>query len=334
MRPPGFWTGAGPGSRLAAGLLSPFEPITAALTARRLRRPGWAAPVPVVCCGNAGVGGAGKTTLALDLAARLAARGIAVHCLTRGYGGTVGAGPLLVAPEHHQATLVGDEALLLAGVAPCWAGHDRAASARQAVQTGAQLLLMDDGMQSPGLVQDFPLLVIDGAVGFGNGRLLPAGPLREPVATAAARAACAVLIGPDRTGAVSRLPPGLALLRAGLAMDPKLRALHGRPLFAFAGIARPAKFFDALRACGLTLADTRGFPDHHRFTDQGLARLRDRAGRLGATLITTPKDAARLDPGQREAILVAGVSLRWEDPAALEALIDRLAGAVALEPRA
>ena len=326
MKPPGFWTGTGRASRLAGLLLSPMEPITAALTARRLRRAGWDAPVPVVCCGNVGVGGAGKTTLALDLVDRIRQRGIAVHCLTRGYGGNVGAGPLLVDPQRHDAALVGDEALLLAGRAPCWVGSDRAASARAALQAGAQLLLMDDGLQNPGLIQDFPLLTIDGAVGFGNGRLLPAGPLREPIAVAAARAACAVLIGPDRTGAARHLPPGLAVLQADLRMDPDLLRLRGRTLFAFAGIARPGKFFDSLQALGLTLVGRHGFPDHHFFTSTDLAQLRSEADRHGAALITTPKDAARLGPERCAGLLVAGVSLHWQDQAACDRLIDRIVG--------
>ena len=185
MRPPAFWFASG--SSTLAVLLGPLQAITARATARRLARPGWRAPVPVVCCGNVGVGGAGKTTLTLDLALALRHRGVVVHCLTRGYGGRGRTLPLRVDPGRHDAALVGDEALLLAEVAPCWVGGDRAASARAAVADGAEILLMDDGLQNPGLVQDWPLLVIDGSVGFGNNRLLPAGPLRQPVAAAPPR---------------------------------------------------------------------------------------------------------------------------------------------------
>ncbi|MCQ8278468.1 tetraacyldisaccharide 4'-kinase [Acetobacteraceae bacterium KSS8] len=307
--------------------MSPLEPITAALTARRLRREGWAAPVPVVCCGNAGVGGAGKTTLALDLASRLTGRGLRVHCLTRGYGGRGSATPLLVDPLKHDAAAVGDEALLLAAIAPCWVGADRAASARAATEAGAELLVMDDGLQNPGLKQDMPILVIDGAVGFGNRRLLPAGPLREPVRTAAARARCAVVIGEERAPVADLLPAGLPVLRATLAMDPSVRALAGRPVFAFAGIARPEKFFDSLRAETLDLVGTRGFADHRPFRPDALRRLREEAAALGATLVTTPKDAVRLSPEERAGIAVAGVSLRWSDEDALGRLLDRIVAA-------
>ena len=145
MRAPGFWQHDG----LGAALLSPLAALYAGATARRVARPGWRAPVPVICCGNAGAGGAGKTTLALDLAGRLAARGLAVAFLTRGYGGRV-ATPQRVAAGD-AAALVGDEALLLAAVAPCFVGADRAAAARLAVAEGAQALVMDDGLQNPSL---------------------------------------------------------------------------------------------------------------------------------------------------------------------------------------
>lgn len=322
MQPPLFWQRRGPSLR--ASLLSPLQRITASATARRLRRPGWSAPVPVICCGNVGVGGAGKTTLALDLAAALQARGLAVHCITRGYGGRRRQAVTRVEPDRHNAADVGDEALLLAQLAPCWVAADRAAAAREAVAAGAQILLMDDGLQNPGLVQDWPLLVIDGAVGFGNGRLLPAGPLREPVGRAAARAAAAILIGPDLTGVAGILPASLPLLRTDLAMDPAVAVWRGTRLLPFAGIARPPKFFTSLQAEGLTLVGTRAFTDHHRFRARELDRLQREAARLQARLVTTPKDATRLPAAWRAQVLVAGVSLRWADPSAQAALLDRL----------
>jgi len=325
MRAPAFWTDEGttPLERLAAPLLAPFEIVTRQLTARRLRRPGWQAPVPVICCGNVGVGGAGKTTLALDLAAAMTARGVAVHCLTRGYGGRSGPAPRRVEPGD-PASVVGDEALLLAEAAPTWVCADRAAAARAACAAGAQLLLMDDGFQNPTLRQDWPLLVVDGAVGFGNGRLLPAGPLREPVDAAVGRAAAAILIGADRRQAAARLSASLPVLHAELAMQAPPPELRGRPLFAFAAIARPAKFFDALRGLGLDLADTRGFPDHHLFRPAELARLQRDAAAQGARLVTTPKDAVRLPPSLRAEVAVLGVSLHWRDAAPREALLDRM----------
>ena len=181
---------------------------------------------------------------------------------------------------------------------------------------------MDDGLQNPTLKQDCGLLVIDGAAGFGNGRVLPAGPLREAVASAASRCTAAVLIGADATGAVIQLPASLPVLRAALVPDPALAALAGRTLLAFAGIGRPDKFFTMLAQAGLALAATRAFPDHHRYTGADLARLRAEASRLGALLVTTPKDHVRL--ADQDGITAIGVSLRWQDPPALDRLLDQV----------
>jgi tetraacyldisaccharide 4'-kinase len=316
MRAPGFWMEDG----LAARLLAPLGGITARMTARRVARPGWRAPVPVFCCGNATVGGSGKTTLALDLLARLQALGAAPHALLRGYGGTE-AGPRRVEPVVHGAIRVGDEALLLAEVAPTWIARDRAAGARAAITAGATAIVMDDGLQNPGLVKDCSLLVIDGGFGFGNGRLLPAGPLREPVAAAASRCRAAVWIGEDRHAAILSLPPGLPVLRADLVQDLRNLDLTAR-YFAFAGIGRPEKFFDGLRAAGVTLAGARAFADHHPYTEAERAALHAAAAaESGATLLTTPKDFARLPIAARAGIAVAGVALAWADEAALDALL-------------
>ena len=304
-------------------LLSPLGRITALATAYRLKRPGWHAPVPVICCGNLSIGGAGKTTLALDLLRRLKARGIEAHALTRGYGGTA-RGVLRVDPSCQDATLVGDEALLLAACAPTWVSADRAASARAAIAQGARCLIMDDGMQNPGLVQDRILLVIDGERGFGNGHLLPAGPLRESIASGAARAHAAVLIGTDRHGILDRLPEQLPVLRATLVMAPQAYALRGQKLAAFAGIGRPDKFFEALDAIGLELVRRNGFPDHHRYGSAQLRSLATEADVHGAILVTTPKDAARLPEAFRKQVLVLDVSLQWEDTRQIDFLLDKL----------
>ena len=298
-------------------LLAPVAAIVAARTARRMARPGWRAPVPVLCCGNAGVGGAGKTTLVLDLVQRLRSRGVRVHCLTRGYGGRA-PGITRVDPREHRADWVGDEPILLAALAPTWVGADRAAAARAAVAAGATAVVMDDGLQNPGLVKDASFLVIDGSVGFGNGRVLPAGPLREPVAAAAARCRAAVLIGADACGAVAALPAGLAVLRARLVPDTRLASVR---VFAFAGIARPGKFHDTLRDAGAVIAGYRDFPDHHPYRSSELQAVLDEAARVFATPVTTPKDMARLAATEREQVMEVGVSLAWEDPAALERIL-------------
>lgn len=278
-------------------------------------------PVPVICCGNATVGGAGKTTLALDLGARLLARGRRAGFVTRGYGGSL-AGVVRVDAATHSAAEVGDEPLLLAAVAPTWRGADRVAAMREAVAGGTQVIVADDGLQNPAFAHAARLLVIDGESGFGNGHLLPAGPLRERVADAASRCIAAILIGEDRAHATLALPPALPVLRARLVADPAARALAGRRVVAFAGLARPEKFFGMLRDLRADVVMTRAFADHHDFRPQELEALG--ACATGAVLATTPKDAVRLAPTWRARVHVAGVALAWQDEAQLAALLDRV----------
>ncbi len=317
---PSFWSHDSPFGRF----LSPLSAIGSALTARRVARAGWRAPVPVICCGNVTVGGAGKTTVVLDLARRLSGR--TVHVLSRGYGGA-SRGVHRVALED-PAALVGDEALLLTQEAPTWTGADRAASARAAIQTGAQILLMDDGLQNPTLVKTCSLLVIDGDAGFGNGRVLPAGPLRESVAAAAARCQAAILIGLDREHAADRLPATLPVLRADLVQDPSIAALAGRRVVAFAGIARPEKFFAPLRQAGVDLVVARAFPDHHGYTPRELSGLLDEARTGQAILVTTPKDAVRLPPAVHAQITIIGVGLKWHEPSQIDQLLENVVAAI------
>src|SRR6266566_4613084 len=263
MRAPEFWHARnGPRGGLAAGLLAPLGAgwDAASRLRRALVRP-YRAPVPVICVGNLVAGGSGKTPVVLALAASIATTGLTIAVVTRGYGGRLG-GPLRVDPAEHEADAVGDEALLLAGCAPCWVARDRAAGVREAVASGAGAILLDDGFQNPAIEKDLSLLVVDAEYGFGNNRVIPAGPLREPAASGLARADAIVMIGdgvdPD-AAREARCP----IFRADLD------SLHGErfagaQIVAFAGIGRPGKFFASLRRVGAALIAAYPFPDHHR----------------------------------------------------------------------
>jgi tetraacyldisaccharide 4'-kinase len=320
MRAPDFWTKDSATSRLLQPL--GWAVAGAAAMRRAASRPAKAA-VPVVCVGNLTAGGQGKTPTALALAAALVARGRKPAFLTRGYGGSL-AGPLPVDATRHDADAVGDEALLLARARPTILAHDRPAGADLAVAHGADLVIMDDGFQNPSLDKDLALIVIDGGYGFGNGRLLPAGPLREPVATGLARAHGVVLIGADETGLGARLPRDLVLLRATLQPTAP-DTFRGRRVLAFAGIGRPEKFFATLAQCGAELVARHGFPDHHRYDEATLDALLAEASRLDAIPVTTEKDHVRLPPARRESVVPLPVQLAWDDPAALAGLLDRVA---------
>jgi tetraacyldisaccharide 4'-kinase len=320
MRAPDFWHEP-PGS--SAGLLGGLlRPVGAALdAASRLRRAvvrPYRAPVPVICVGNLVAGGSGKTPVALSLAGILAGQGIATAIVMRGYGGRL-AGPELVDPQRHSAEAVGDEPLLAAASVPCWIARDRAAGVRAAVAEGAQAIVLDDGFQNPHVAKDLSLVVVDAAYGFGNGRLIPAGPLREGVAAGLARADAVVLVG-EPLPCNAFAPPDCPVLRAALVPVGSVPAA-GAPVFAFAGIGRPGKFFSTLRGLGARLVAERGFPDHHVYQAPELTALRDEAAKAGARLVTTRKDWLRLPPAEREGIEALDVELRWRDQAAVDALL-------------
>lgn len=311
MRSPEFWHGK-PG--FVAGLLAPAGAAWDA--AGRLRRAvtkPYRAPVPVICVGNLVAGGSGKTPVVLSLATMLPG----AHAVTRGYGGSL-AGPVRVSGAH-AAREVGDEAVLLAARLPTWVARDRPAGIRAAIAAGAAAILLDDGFQNPTVEKDLSLVVVDAGYGFGNRRVIPAGPLRERIAPGLARADAIVVIGDGPEPDSLRLA-GRPILRADLA-PAGAAGLAGKPFVAFAGIGRPEKFFATLRNLGAVVAAAHEFPDHHPYRPAELAALADEAAQLCAALVTTAKDWVRLDPAARGGIAVLEVEIAWRDPAALAVLI-------------
>ena len=313
---PEFWARRGALSLLLAPLGCLYD---AAGAVRRAFVRAYRAPAPVICVGNLVAGGAGKTPIVADLARRLIARGVMVHILSRGYGGLL-PGPVQVDPARYDAAAVGDEPLMLARVAPTWVARDRAAGARAAAAAGAQVIVMDDGLQNPTLAKDLSLVVFDGGYGFGNRRVMPAGPLRESIARGLARADAAIMLGADQTGAAT-------LLSAIPVFDaeplPATADLADRPFVLFAGIGRPQKFFDHFAKTGARIVAARGFPDHHRYGEAELMTLADTAKQACAALMTTEKDWVRLAPSWQARIRYLPLTIAWRDEAALDRLLDR-----------
>ncbi len=327
MRAPDFWWSKDGG--LLPALLSP----TACLYGLAVKRRAAGTvpevlPVPVVCVGNLVVGGAGKTPVALEIGSRLAARGAVPHFLSRGYRGRL-PGPVRVNPAIHGFSDVGDEPLLLAQVAPTWVARDRAAGCRAAAEDGAGAIVMDDGFQNPGVRKDLSLVVIDTRRGFGNGRLIPAGPLRESVTDGLKRADAVVLMGGGGAELVSEIRgirgTDFPILRAHVKTGAEVRDLAGRSVVAFAGLGDPGKFFATLEAVGSRVEARHGFPDHHAYADRELERLIDQARRFDAVLVTTAKDAVRLPEAFRDAVRTVTIHIEWEDEGRVDRLLDSIA---------
>ncbi len=300
-------------------ILTPFGWLYGASVAYRASHSHpYQAACHVLCIGNLTAGGTGKTPIAIAIGKALIARGAKPVFLTRGYGGKV-RGPAFVTADD-RATHVGDEPLLLATVAPVIVSADRAAGARLAEENGFDTIVMDDGLQNFSLAKDLSVVVIDAVSAFGNGRILPAGPLREPVAQGLKRTQAVILNGLGPVPALPRFDG--SMLRAKVEQTgPSLR---GRRVVAFAGIGRPSKFFEALAAQGARIVEQRGYSDHHVYTQSEVARMKARARAENGLLVTTEKDYVRLTPAERDGIVPLPVEAVFEDPAALDALLDRL----------
>jgi tetraacyldisaccharide 4'-kinase len=297
MREPAFWWQPHRGI-----LLAPLGALYGAVARHRMEAQGANAGVPVICLGNLTVGGAGKTPAALAVAHLLLAAHERPFFLSRGYGGRL-AGPARVDPTFHHAADVGDEALMLARLAPTIVARDRVAGAKTARLGGASVIVMDDGFQNPSLAKDAAIVLVEGPRGVGNGRIIPAGPLRAPLEFQLTKAQVLVVVG-SAEGATKVIETarrcGIAIFHGRLEPDrSSLAALGGRKVLAFAGIGNPDKFFTTLAEAGVAVGRREGFADHHRYTAAEANALMERADTEGLVLITTEKDHVRLagDPG-------------------------------------
>lgn len=326
MRAPNFWyqrTG------VAARLLTPLAALYAFGTARRLRRePKHRPSIPVICVGNINAGGTGKTPTVIALAQYLQDTGSNPHIVSRGYGGNL-EGPLKVDERRHSAKDVGDEPLLLSSFATTWIARDRSLGVAMAEKAGANVILLDDGHQNPDIPKDLSIVVVDARRGFGNGHVIPAGPLREPVQSGLDRTDLVALIGTEQERqqflSETQLHKATPILQGELIPLATGMPWAGMRVLAFAGIGHPEKFFETLRRLGAEVIRGVALTDHQALSDGLLKRLEREAKLRVAQLVTTEKDAARLPPSFRQKVITLPVRLQFPDKTPLkEALSENI----------
>lgn len=271
----------------------------------RRRHKTYILPKKVICVGNLTLGGSGKTPTVIALAHILKDHFQKTpHILSRGYGSQVRGTHKVTLGDH--PTYVGDEPLLLAKHAPTWVGRDRHASGILAINNGADLLIMDDGLQNPSVKKDLKILVIDGDQGFGNGRVFPAGPLRVSLKRGIQDVDAILLIHETKEIRAQLESFHKPIFSGFFESSPPLLP---QPVIAFAGLGYPEKFKSYLLKQGFDVRAFIPFPDHHIYTQKDMDSLHEKQRALGIPLITTEKDFIKIPTVAVKNIHVLSINL-------------------------
>lgn len=305
MKTPKYWQS----NSFISKLLTPLGKLYELATQLRIK---WHTPrqtsVPVICIGNITAGGTGKTPVSISIAKMLTTSMYHPIFVTRGYGGKLQ--NILVNNKKHTAQDVGDEPLLLSEQAPVVVNADRFAGAELAVKEGADVVIMDDGFQNPGLHKDLSFLVFDGQYGIGNGKIIPAGPLRETFADGIKRADAVIILGKDKHNLAERAQLPVFFGHT----EPVQTTVGDANVLAFAGIGHPQKFYHTLQQQGFNVVETIDFPDHHFYSNAEIENILQRAKALNAEVYTTGKDFVKIPTLYHKSINVLEVAVVWDKP--------------------
>lgn len=264
--------------------------------------------VPVICIGNLTAGGTGKTPVSISIAKILKQAGRNPYFISRGYGGHLS--DVEVDVNLHSPIEVGDEPLLLAQEAPVIVNHKRYEGAKKAIESGADIIIMDDGFQNPSLYKDKSFLVIDGNIGLGNMLPIPAGPMREFFSQGKKRAHAVIILGEDKTNIADKFSDLRVFYGDIVEQEPQI---ENKNIVAFAGIGRPQKFYDSLKKCGLNIVKTFDFPDHHLYKNDDIQKIIETAENLGASVFTTSKDFVKIPFIYKNKVNVLNIEIKWKD---------------------
>ncbi len=315
MKAPKFWED----DNLKAKLLSPLSFFYKKSTAARVSKPGYRSALPVICVGNITAGGAGKTPVAMAIAKILKEQGKQPNFVSKGYGRQ---SEETLKVEGQSPQIVGDEPLLLAKIAPTFVSEDRAEGAKKAQENKADVIILDDGFQDPTLEKSLSFLVIDGAYGLGNKKVIPAGPLREPFEEAIERADAIIVIGDLKKSLPKTDKP---VLKANIKVSiPEV--LKEDDVVAYCGIGIPGKFFASLRAAGVNVVSEISYPDHYIYSEQDFKDIFATATQKNAVVFTTEKDYVKVPEHLKKLISVIKAELVFEDEDVVREMLKKCAG--------
>jgi len=256
--------------------------------------------IPVICVGNINTGGSGKTPLVIYLINLLKKKKINAHIVSRGYLGKLH-GPIKVDIKKHTYKDVGDESLLLAKEATTWVSKNKFEGALMATLHGADVIILDDGLQNYSLHQDLKIIVVDGVFGFGNEFILPAGPLRETISSGIKKSDILIIFNKDENSIEKKIKNKITIIH-GSSKIKKFTNLKNKKIIGFSGIGNSKKFCTALKEEKLNILKFFSFPDHYSYNKKKITHLINYAKKYNAILVSTLKDKQRIDFSQRRKI--------------------------------